>query len=223
MGDQNDRTSDNTYHHGDLRRALLDATLEIIDEKGLEAVSLRAVARQLGVSEAAPYHHFASKQELLAVLAADGYRGLAERLTDALDPEMLNPFERLNVLLGAYIEYGLENRGRYRLMFGEHMIALGNHLRAHGHDLGPSTREMLKVAVAACVGHSQDAETIENIAWALSHGITGLLNEAEIRFDTPEDTQHLIEVGITILTSGIRTYTIDAPQPVFRGDAVDNR
>lgn len=208
---QRAKTTDNSYHHGDLRRALLETTLEIIDKEGLEAVSLRAVARQLGVSEAAPYHHFASKQDLLAVLTADAYRGLGERLTRAVGSNALEPFERLRLLLHAYIEYGLENRGRYRLMFGEHMIGLGDYLRAHGHDLGPSSRQMLRGAVADCVGDNEEAGAIENIAWSLSHGITGLINEAEIRLPSRQDTQHLIEVGISILIAGIRSYAPRRP------------
>jgi AcrR family transcriptional regulator len=204
------KTTDNTYHHGNLRRALLEATLEIIDTEGLEAVSLRAVARQLGVSEAAPYHHFASKQDLLAVLAADAYRGLGERLTDALRSEGSDPFERLSGLVRAYVQYGLEHRGRYRLMFGEHMIGLGDYIRAHGHDLGVSTRNLLRDLVADCLGDDHDTEAISNTVWALSHGITGLINEAEIRYESREDTQHLVDVGVSILISGIRTHTDDA-------------
>lgn len=207
MADQTDKTTADTYHHGDLRRALLEATLEIIDKDGLEAVSLRAVARQLGVSEAAPYHHFAGKQDLLAVLAADAYRGFGERLTSALSSEDPDPFVRLGVLIRTYIQYGLENRGRYRLMFGAHMIDLGDYLRAHGHDLGPSTRQILRDVVADCIGDCQDAETIENIVWALTHGITGLINEAEITFEYREDARHFIDVGVSILTSGIRNHT----------------
>lgn len=212
MANKKRKTTDNTYHHGDLRRALLEATLEVIDKEGLEAVSLRAVARQLGVSEAAPYHHFAGKQDLLAALAADAYRGLGERLTLAVESEDLDCFERLGVLVRTYIQYGLENRGRYRLMFGEHMIGLGDYLRAHGHDLGPSARHVLRDVIADCMGHNQDAEIVEDIVWALNHGITGLINEAEIRFESPaDDTQRLVDTAITILTSGIRKYADQAP------------
>lgn len=204
--------SDNSYHHGDLRRALLEATLEIIDRDGLEAVSLRSVARQLGVSEAAPYHHFANKKDLLALLAADSYRAFGERLTRAMGSAGLDRFERMRVLIRTYIEYGLENRGRYRLMFGEHMLGLGDYMRAEGYDLGPSTRQMLKEVVTDCVGHDQDAETVENVLWALSHGITTLINESEIQFESPtEDIRRLIETGIAILIAGIGHYTQRAP------------
>jgi AcrR family transcriptional regulator len=194
------------YHHGDLRRAILASTLEIINSAGLEAVSLRRVARHLNVSEAAPYHHFASKQDLLAVLATDAYRGLGKRLTSALESAGSDPFDRLRACLRAYIDYGLESRGRYRLMFGEHMVDLGAYLRAEGHDPGP-TRVILEDLIAECVGTTEDAKAIENTAWALSHGITGLIGEAEIRLGAnPDAVQHLVEVGISILTEGIRSY-----------------
>lgn len=204
-------TADRSYHHGDLRQSLLTATLEVIDDEGLDAVSLRAVARQLGVSEAAPYHHFASKTDLLAVLAADSYRDLGQRLTRAVEQDGLDRFERLGMLIRTYVAYGLENRGRYRLMFGEHMVGLGDHIRAQGYDPGRPARQILKDVLVDCVGDTQDTETIEGVVWALGHGITGLINEAEIQFESPvDDTERLVDTGIAILTAGIRRLAEEA-------------
>lgn len=195
-----------SYHHGDLRRAILESTLEIIDKQGLEAVSLRAVARRLGVSEAAPYHHFSGKQELLAVLAADAYRSFGECLTTAVGSAADDPFARLNALARAYIEYGLESRGRYRLMFGNHMVDLGEYEEVQV--AGRPTRAILESVIAGCVGSAKvDAAAIENISWSLCHGLTSLIGESEIVFDGGSgDGERLIEVGISILIAGIRAH-----------------
>src|SRR5215211_6045080 len=72
-----------SYHHGDLRRALLDAALALLRASGLDALTLRAVARAAGVSQTAPYRHFADRAALLAGVAEDGFRRLHARLVRA--------------------------------------------------------------------------------------------------------------------------------------------
>src|ERR1700749_484813 len=71
------------YHHGDLRRALLRAAVTIIEREGPSALSLRAVAREAGVSPAAPYHHFKDKAELLDAVAQEGFARLKTALAEA--------------------------------------------------------------------------------------------------------------------------------------------
>src|SRR5579864_1376751 len=72
------------YHHGDLRRALLDAALTIIERDGASALTLRAVAREAGVSPAAPYHHFQDKSQLLLAVSKDGFHRLNEAMAEAM-------------------------------------------------------------------------------------------------------------------------------------------
>ncbi len=199
-----------TYHHGDLRRAILAATLDIIDSDGLDAVSLRAVARELGVSEAAPYHHFTGKQELLAVLAADAYGAFGQHLAAAIAAVGPEPLERLRALVRAYIRYGLESRGRYRLMFGEHMIELAAYPDVAA--AGRPTRLILEETVAACVGpECTDSIALENTVWAVAHGITSLVGEAEIMAGSDASSiDRLGEVAASVLVGGIRAH-VQAP------------
>ncbi len=199
---------EHTYHHGDLRQAILDATLDIIDNDGLDAVSLRAVARGLGVSEAAPYHHFTGKQDLLAVLVADAYGAFGQHLTEAITAAGPDPMERLRALVLAYIRYGLESRGRYRLMFGEHMIKLANNPDVAA--AARPTRLILEKAVAACVGPEHtDSVALENTVWALAHGITSLVGEAEIPARSDADgVERLSEVAASVLIDGIRAHVL---------------
>ncbi|WP_207388044.1 TetR/AcrR family transcriptional regulator [Hylemonella gracilis] len=95
------------YHHGDLRRALVDATIELLREQGLEGFSLRAAARVAGVSHAAPAHHFGDARGLLTACAADGF----ERLADAMQARVRGAGEdarvRAQALGAAYIDFAL--------------------------------------------------------------------------------------------------------------------
>lgn len=102
------------YHHGDLRAALLQAALDMLEADGSAGLSLRAVAKAVGVSEAAPYHHFADKEALERALAAEGFGRLTDRLTGALMAS--GPGEDLHHLAAAYIGFALEARGLFRLM-----------------------------------------------------------------------------------------------------------
>ena len=192
------------YHHGDLRRAIKASTLAIIETEGMDAVSLRAIARQLGVSEAAPYHHFSSKDDLLAVLAADAYREFGERLANAVEAAGKDPFDRLGALAKAYVGFGLERRGRFRLMFGEHMLDLA--AKMHGRTTGQPARQILTDVVAGCLERNTPGATlIENTTWALVHGVTWLVAEAEIRFDNDADgVERFTDVAVSILIEGIR-------------------
>lgn len=105
----------NTYHHGDLRNALLQEASTVLEAEGAGALSLRALARTLGVSHAAPSHHFANRDALLAELATDGYAALADALEAAL--ERADDADRRVASARAYARFALANPERYRLMF----------------------------------------------------------------------------------------------------------
>src|SRR5246500_5514477 len=106
-----------TYHHGDLRAALVRAAIELLEESGKTALSLRAVARRAGVSPAAPYRHYADREALVSAVAGLGYRELAERLVEA-HPSPSTP-EQLTSVAVAYVQFALERPALFRIMFGE--------------------------------------------------------------------------------------------------------
>jgi len=104
------------YHHGDLRRALVDAGRRLLEVEGGASISLRAVAREAGVSPAAPYHHFRDKSELLDALAIEGWDQLAVQTRAALAEAA--PGRDLLVTLGvAYVQFAKMNPAIYRVMF----------------------------------------------------------------------------------------------------------
>ena len=106
-----------TYHHGDLERALLDASITLIAKKGADAFTLREVARQVGVSHAAVYRHFADKAAMLEAIAVEGYHQLAERLRHVIARVPRAQVEKRLLLIGAsYVMFAVEQEPRFRVM-----------------------------------------------------------------------------------------------------------
>src|SRR6266545_4828439 len=105
-----------SYHHGDLRHALLESALAIVSEEGVRDVSLREVARRAGVTYAAPYHHFADKSALLAAVGAQGFEGLIEELERA-QARSENLERQLLAMSEAYLTFARTHPSHYRVMF----------------------------------------------------------------------------------------------------------
>lgn len=103
-----------SYHHGDLRAALLSAARALLDEGGVPAVSLREVARRAGVTPAACYRHFADKEALLTALAVQGFDEFAQALRSACEGAT-EPFAEMGI---AYVAFAVQRPGMFRLMFG---------------------------------------------------------------------------------------------------------
>src|SRR5579859_3307211 len=104
------------YHHGDLRRALLDSADAILEREGPNALSLRAVAREAGVSPAAPYHHFKDKDELLSAIAHEGFARLKQALSAAAEAGD-DPRRKMNDLGVAYVKFAQSHPALYRVMY----------------------------------------------------------------------------------------------------------
>jgi AcrR family transcriptional regulator len=114
------------YHHGDLRRALLDHALALAAERGPDALTVREAARRAGVTEAAPYRHFRSKEALVAALAVEGFGVLLERTRVALARAPQRSLARLTALGVAYLRFAAEHPAHFRVMFGRDLA------RSHG-------------------------------------------------------------------------------------------
>ncbi len=115
---QQDKERAMSYHHGDLRNALINAGLEILAQEGINALSLRKVARRAGVSHAAPYRHFADKEALIAAIAEEGYQKLAQQMEQAAAQFPDKPHTQFLETGWAYVQFALENPDHLRVMFG---------------------------------------------------------------------------------------------------------
>lgn len=107
------------YHHGNLRQSLLANSLQLLREGGAEALSLRKLAELSGVSRAAPYHHFADKQALLAAVAEQGFAELSGLLHGVVGNEHVSVDERLYQAVLGYLDFALAQPALYELMFGQ--------------------------------------------------------------------------------------------------------
>jgi len=166
------------YHHGGLRDALIAAAQDILEADGLAALSLRAVARQAGVSPAAPYHHFSDKQALLDAVAERGFDALTAAMTTRMD-KVSGPAARLDASGIGYVAFAVENPALCALMFS----AVGQNPSAGTALDGARQRAyaVLQNAAAACspAGKVSAAECLR--LWALVHGIAKLVLEGCIR------------------------------------------
>lgn len=150
-----------TYHHGDLRVALLASASKILEKEGLEGLSVRQAARRAKVSHNAPYRHFPDRESLLAGLAAQGFSMLGEALKNSSGKAMG----------AAYVRFALAHPARFRLMFG-------GSLQIEKH---PALREAAERAFRPVVDSfrphatEQQAQVAAAAAWALVHGLSHLL------------------------------------------------
>src|SRR5262249_10914552 len=115
------RKPQNTYHHGDLRDALVQPALREAERGGPEAISIKALARDLGVSQPAPYRHFADREALLQAVTAEAFRQFNAVLHEAVDKPSKR--SKLSRFAQAALEFGLERNGIYRLMFASRTMA----------------------------------------------------------------------------------------------------
>ena len=155
-----------SYHHGDLPAALLRSAGKSLEKEGLEALTLRTLARRTGVSHAAPYRHFPHREALLAALAAEGFAMLGKAQREAAAAGGLRAMGE------AYVRFARQHPQRFRLMFGGQLqIARHPALR----EIATKTFEGLSGALAARVPGAQGARDASIAAWALVHGLAQLL------------------------------------------------
>jgi AcrR family transcriptional regulator len=115
-----------SYHHGDLRQSLINATLELIEEFGPQGFTLRAAARKAGVTPGASYHHFKDKEDLVAAVAQEGFALLREQLKTAAEKPVASARERSRNVGVAYVTFAVQHPTRFRVMLGYGVLARDN-------------------------------------------------------------------------------------------------
>lgn len=165
-----------TYHHGNLRQALLEVALRHLQTLGPDKISLRALAREVGVSQTAPYRHFDDKNALLAALAEDGYRRLTAATTlDARAPG--DAVERLYRSGLCYIRFAQEHPELYKLMFGpviEQPLSYPA-LQEAGSEAFNVILELVQAGIASGAFAEENPQLLAMSCWAMVHGIASLL------------------------------------------------
>jgi len=194
----------NTYHHGDLRDALVQAALGEVELGGPEAISISALAKKLGVSQPAPYKHFADREALLVAVAAEAFRQFSAMLRE----QIRKPSKRskLSRFARTTLDFGLHRNGIYRLMFASRVMACvpkGSEL----HEAAMETFELLLEALEApAVGMLRERSALK--IWAALHGVVmlaeqglltgqlGNVSREELVEDIVEQTKLALSVAI---------------------------
>ena len=173
------------YHHGDLRRVLLEAAVEAVDEVGPAALSLRDLARRAGVSHAAPAHHFGDTAGLLTAVAADGFRRLAATLGDAY--RATGSFLEVGV---AYVRFAVTHRAHFEVMFRPELYRADDPALAQARDAARSL--LYPPAAEAADGGGGDDLRAAVAAWSLVHGLVTLWLNRNLPPQLGDDPEQLV-------------------------------
>lgn len=196
------RKPDRPYHHGNLRRALLDEALATIHADGVAALTLREIGARVGVSRTALYRHFADKRALLAAVATEGFRTLREQLVTAWEAggRGREAFDAMGV---AYVRFAVANPSYYRVMFGGLVdrTAPGPELDAEAAGAFQALVDALATLQRDGVVRGDDTVTVARFVWAVVHGVAMLAIDGQLH--EPGSIDALLGYALERLGNGI--------------------
>jgi AcrR family transcriptional regulator len=167
------------YHHGDLRTALIEAALSLVEEHGVKGLALSDAARQAGVSVAAPYRHFKDKETLLAEIAAEGFVLFRDVLARAAQTHPKDKVQRLVEMGVAYVDFALEHRSHFKVMW-ESGIPKENYPEV-GTVAHQAYLLLEKAALDLLPGAPAGRQhALVAAAWSIVHGYASLTLEGEL-------------------------------------------
>ncbi|XDD49979.1 TetR/AcrR family transcriptional regulator [Leptospira sp. WS92.C1] len=171
-----------SYHHGDLKKAIILKSEEILEQKGIEGLSLRDIASDLGVSHAAPYRHFPRKADLLFTLAIRGFSDLADEMRLAWESSE-EPVERLRSSGIRYVQLALKHPRRTELMFGGTLACESDapkELETIGKEAFMGLYRILEDGQKKGIFREGDPSGLSFTVWSLVHGFAVLTNGKQI-------------------------------------------
>jgi AcrR family transcriptional regulator len=177
------------YHHGNLRDSLVSAALDILQTQGMDALSLRALAKATGVTQAAPYSHFRDKDELLAAIAETGFQSLAFFMAESATG-LKAPRERIESLVSSYVRFADENKALFRLMFGRELADMKK-FPTLAMTAGKSYA-LLSAALSGRTSTDVDTRFLTVAVWSLCQGladliVNGKLDPVQFGMDSADD------------------------------------
>jgi AcrR family transcriptional regulator len=197
------------YHHGNLRETLVEAGVQLARSGGPDAVVLRAVSRQAGVSHNAAYRHFADHDELLAAVAARCMAELAHlmgertRAVRIRDPAR-RALARLEAIGRAYVDFAVSEPGWFRTAFAGHHPAPGDRAAPPPEDdpyalLSARLDELVEVGVLP----AERRPGAEQAAWSMMHGLSSLLVDGPLRDLSPDEREDATRTALTVVRRGL--------------------
>ena len=203
------RKPQNAYHHGDLRDALVQAALQDVESGGPEAVNISALAKKLGVSQPAPYRHFADREALLVAVTAEAFRQFNVLLRDEI--EKPSKRSKLSRLAQAALAFGLRRHGVYRLMFASRTMACA----PEDSDLHDAAREtyalLLEAMEAPAAGLVRERHALQ--VWAALHGVVMLAEQGLLSGKLAQITREQLVDDIVEQTRMSLTLAVQAAGP----------
>lgn len=197
-----------SYHHGNLREALMQAALALIAEKGISGVTFAEAARRAGVSAAAPYRHFRDRDEMLAAVASAGFDRLADALSAAWQKGRPSPAVAYERVGRAYLDFARRHPADYAAMFESGLPADGHDgLQQAGDRAFGVLREAAEVLVSHIPGPGRPPALMVALhTWSLAHGIASLFGRADsARRKLPMGPEELLEAGFLVYLRGLGT------------------
>ena len=171
-----------SYHHGDLKNALIKAGADILSREGVSALSLRKVAQKAGVSHAAPYAHFTDKQALIAAISTEGYKKLYEKIAQVAEQYRSDPLRRLVEASWAYVQFALDEPDHFKVTLSG-MIEQEQDYPAFV-ETARQTFSLVVEIVTQCqqagILRTGDSVLTAVSVWALIHGFVTLLLENQV-------------------------------------------
>jgi AcrR family transcriptional regulator len=176
--------SKTAYHHGNLREALLEGAIELIAEVGPAGFTLREVARRAGVSHNAPYRHFMDRDEILAAVAAQGFRELTQSMLNAVENHR-DSIVRLKHAGLAYVEFALRRPEHFKVMFD---LPVSKHKTPESGEAAEQAFGTLVGLVETCQSDgafpSGSLQHFSLLAWSMVHGIAKLATAGLLPFES---------------------------------------
>jgi AcrR family transcriptional regulator len=205
------RRQNRPYHHGNLRRALLDEALATIRAEGVDRLTLREIGARLGVSRTALYRHFADKRALLAGVATEGFRALRQQLVSAWE-EGGRGREAFEAMGAVYVRFAVDNPAHYRVMFGGFVDpqACDPELATEAAGAFQALVDALSSLQRDALVRSEDIVTMARLVWAVVHGVAMLGIDGQLR--EPGAVEVLMRYALERLRTGI------GPEPITAGD-----
>ncbi len=162
------------YHHGDLQRALKTETVRLLATTEADAISLREVARNVGVDHRAAYRHFADRENLIADVAEDGYRALSVQLEAGLAKSGARSIDRLLQFARSYVQFSVKEPGYYRAMIRPRLVDKNRPADAGDAALAILEREV-RAGISSGVLADDDVTELAVGLWSHLHGLASLI------------------------------------------------
>ncbi len=199
----------NDYHHGNLKQALFEGALRQLRQQGAERLSLRALAREIGVSQTAPYRHFKDKTELLQALAVEGYRNLRACNLAAIRLAGDDLRAALRAAACSYIRFAKENSELFDLMFGGLVRCRANpQLDEAGAAALGVISELMEQGIRQGLLQNRESHAMAETAWGLAHGFATIFRNKQVDWDTAAQMRH-VESAFDLLLDGL---CVDPPR-----------